>query len=645
LVKKQVKKIKLLKAVFAVIWLVFVGRLVMLQIVDRDRFLQAALNQQNLIIDIEAKRGTIYDRNLKIMARDIDSYSYYIVPEKIKNRKLTARKLARITGKNGWLTEFTNRPRFLWVARKTDERLSARLENSNIETLNHLVEPRRVYPGGDLARSLLGRVDIDVNGLEGMEVQYDDYLAGEDGKVLLRRDGLGKSYQFEDKPLVVSSAGSDLVLTIDLDLQQILEQEMTAAMIENNSVSGIGLFLKVGTGEMLACATMDSLGRPADRNRAICDQYEPGSTFKIMTAAVALASGIFEPDTILFVENGKFRLGKHIIRDDHEYDSLSVEDIIVFSSNIGALKMALCVGEKAMYKAIKEAGFITKSGIDFPGEADGVLLPPGWKEHYLANISFGHGISASPLQIASLYGAFAEAGNLYKPYIAKALIDTEGDHHRLNKTCLIRNIFKPKVIETVNSFLRGVVERGTAVKANSEIVAIAGKTGTALKIKENGRGYDHKKARASFVGYFPADNPQVVGIIIFDTPKTSRYGGETSAPLFRRVAERYYCLPQFMLEQIKTSNELVFDRTEPSFDESNDEMDLMMKINSRFFSQTDQKLVPDFRGLTLNQALTLAAVKGVEFELSGSGVVKSQSPRPASAYHEGTIIKLRCESR
>jgi len=642
MVKKHQQKIKLLYLLFAAIWIVFLGRLVMLQVVQKERFHQAALNQQNLVIDINARRGTIYDRNLKVLARDIDSRSYYIVPHKIGDKKKAARQLSRITGKSGWLDKFKNHSRFLWVARITDDKLAKRLKKSDIETLNHIIEPRRVYPAGDLGKSLLGRVDVDINGLSGIELQYDELLAGSGGKAILKRDGLGQSYYFEDKPLVEPLSGSDIVLTLDLDLQHILEQEIIAALTENEAEAGIGLFLKVGTGEVLACADIDSLYRPTMRNRAVVDQYEPGSTFKVVTAAAALSSGLFEPETILDVENGKFRIGRHFIRDDHAYDSLTLEDVVVFSSNIGASKLALDIGQNVMFKHIKEAGFATCSGIDFPGEAKGSVNRPQWRDHLLANISFGHGISASPLQIVTLYGALASGGDLYKPYIAAKVIDSEGVCKYLNSPYKVRKVFDRQVVGIVNNFLSEVVQRGTATKANSKIVSIAGKTGTALKIRESGKGYDQKKARASFVGFFPKENPQVVGIIIFDTPKTSKYGGETSAPTFRKVAERYFCLPQFMIEQFKSSEDLVYQHSEPSSEDSNRELDIIMNINSKYQSSSNTRTVPDFKGLTLNQALALAAAKKVEFEFNGSGVVNSQYPRPGMMYQDGTIIKLKC---
>jgi cell division protein FtsI (penicillin-binding protein 3) len=638
-------RLTIVKIIFAIVWAVFIGRLIMLQVIERDRFLRVARDQQNLFIELQAKRGVIFDRNYRILAQDIDSYSYYIVPEKIKNKKAIARKLAKITGSANLRNKFDSHPKFLWVARKADKEIAEALEGAGIETLNRLVEPKRIYPSGRLALALLGRVDIDNNGLSGIELQYDKVLKGRNGKTILRRDALGNCYLFDDEPLAEPRKGSDLVLTVDLDLQQIVEQELAAALVENNAAYGNALFIMAGTAEILACASLDSLGEPATRNRAITDQYEPGSTFKVVAVAAALADRLFEPSDILFVENGEFRIGRRVIRDDHEYDSLTVEDIIVHSSNIGAAKMALAVGDEPIYKIIKEAGFVMPLGVDFPAEAGGYLQTPKWRDHYLANVAFGHGISATLLQIATLYEAIALDGCIYHPFFGKEIIEAEGKHIQLNQQYKIRRIFSQKTAATIRQFLDQVVVRGTAMKARSDIVPIAGKTGTALKLSEKGRGYDHKRARASFVGYFPSDNPMVVGVVFFDEPKDSRYGGETAAPVFKRIAERYYSLPQLMANRVISDDE--YNNIQlASYAKSRSEFVKILEASARYYGEAaNDNTIPDFAGLTIRQALALASMKGMELDIEGSGVVNSQLPAAGQPYRERVTIKLRCEGR
>ena len=332
-----------------------------------------------------------------------------------------------------------------------------------------------------------------------------------------------------------------------------------------------------------------------------------------------------------------------IIRDDHEYDSLSVEDIIVYSSNIGASKLALNIGDKNLYRAIKEAGFVMPLGVDFPGEVGGYINPLGWREHYLATVSFGHGISATPLQMVSLYEALAGNGYLHRPFFAEYAITPEGRRQKLHHVQTIRKVFSPQITGAIRDFLNQVVIRGTARKADSPIVAIAGKTGTALKIRADKKGYDQRRSRASFVGYFPADNPMIVGIVLFDEPKTSRYGGETAAPVFRNIAERYYCLPQFMVQRISKMGESggLFAQAGGN---AKSEFAKLLQTSARYGGVDTDGLIPDFRGLTIKQALGLAAIKGMNCEFDGTGIVYAQYPPAGNKYDADAIVKLKCKS-
>ena len=638
-------KLTILKVFFIAVFVIFTARLVWLQVIDRAQFVEAANNQQNLIISLQAKRGTIYDRNNRVLAQDIDAYSYYVVPENIKNRRSAAGELSRITGESNWYTKFKHHPKFLWVARKTSKSLESRFEKSNIQTLNRVIEPKRIYPSGDLALPVLGRVDIDNNGLSGLELEYNDYLSGKNGKAELKRNGLGQCYLFDDKPLKAPESGSDIICSLDLNLQQIVEQEMASALTENNAAFGIGLFMKAGTGEILACAVLDSAGAPSSRNRAITDQYEPGSTFKIITTALALSSGKFELNDSLYVEHGKFQIGRRIIRDDHEYDTLSVNDILVFSSNIGVSKMALALGDQRIFKAIKEAGFVMPLGVDFPGEAAGEIQSLDWRDHYLANVSFGHGIAASPLQIVALYESIASGGYLHRPYIGKEIVFADGSRRTLNDGRNIRRVFDENLVRILTDLLSQVVQRGTATKAISDLVPIAGKTGTALKLREDGHGYDHRRARASFVGFFPIENPMVVGIVIFDSPKTSRYGGETAAPTFKNIAERYYSLPEQMIKQLVNGSDNYREDNVWDNNQSDDGLARAINISARYYVEPDNAdVVPDFRGLTVRQALRLAAMKGITCNIKGSGIIANQAPLPGRKFTLGTTIELRCNN-
>ena len=307
--------------------------------------------------------------------------------------------------------------------------------------------------------------------------------------------------------------------------------------------------------------------------------------------------------------------------------------------------MALALGDQKMYKAIKEAGFVMPLGVDFPGEAAGEIQSLDWRDHYLANVSFGHGIAASPLQIVALYESIASGGYLHRPYIGKEIVFADGSRRTLNDNRNIRQVFDKDLVGVLTDLLSQVVERGTATKAISSLVPIAGKTGTALKLREDGRGYDHRKARASFVGFFPTDNPMVVGIVIFDSPKTSRYGGETAAPTFKNIAERYYSLPEQMVEQLANNSGNARDDNGWDNCQTGNGLAHVMDVSARYYEEPgDDDLIPDFRGLTVRQALKLAAMKGMVCNIQGSGIIANQAPQPGRKFTMGTTIELRCNN-
>lgn len=637
-------RLRTIKYVVLLIWFGLAVRLFWLQVVNYPKFARAAEAQHNVWIEIQPRRGTIYDCRGKVLAQDIDSYSYYIVPEKIEDKVQVARKLESLTGSSDWRKKMDVHPRFLWVARKTTPEQQLVFNKSGIPTLDSIIEPKRTYPNGDVGLAVLGRVDIDNHGISGIELQYDSLLSGKPGKALLKRYGIKRTFLLNDESYQQPENGRDLVLTLDFDLQQIIEQELEAGLAQFGGKAATAIFLRCGSGEIVASASTDSGGFPAKRNRAITDMYEPGSTFKVLTISRGLESGRFTPETIIDVENGKYRVDGHIINDDHPYDKLSVKDIVVHSSNIGAAKIGRSLGDYAMYKAITDAGFARRLGVDFPGEATGKLLRPSWAQHYLANVSFGHGISATPLQMAVLYDAVASNGKLSFPHLGKEVILQDGNRQELNSQRPAKEIMRFETAATLRIFLREVVTKGTAKRADSAIVDICGKTGTALKIRQDGKGYDKSRSMASFVGFFPADLPAYVGIVVFDEPKKSRYGGEVAVPVFRKIAERFSVLPGKIDGRTVGKDNGRMQETARSKFSKTDSIRAMLASMQIESDSTGNFVTPDFRGMTIRQALLYAKRLGISCDFDGSGIVIEQIPAAGKACQNGTIIKLRCRS-
>ncbi len=637
-------RLRFIKYSLVFVWIVLVARLIWLQIIDHGKFARAAENQHNVQIEIQPRRGTIYDCQQRVLAQDIDSYSFYVIPEKIADRKTAAKKLEAVTKSDDWIDKFDKHPRFLWVARKTTAEMQYALSRAGIPTLDSIVESRRVYPAGDVALNVLGRVDIDNKGISGIELQYDSILSGKPGTALLKRYGKKRTFIFHDELYKKPVDGLDIVLTLDIDFQQIAEQELRAGLENYGGISATALFLRAGCGEIVACASIDSNGMPESRNRAIADMYEPGSTFKLVTVAAALESGDYKPGTVVDVGGGKYRIDDRVIHDDHPHDRLSVEEIVVYSSNIGAARLGLKLGDFTIYKLISEAGFMKRLFVDFPGEAVGQLKRPPWRDHYLANVCFGHGISVTPLQMTVLYDAITSGGKTSQPYFGREVIYEDGSRRPLRTPVEGKQIITPATAALLRGFLREVVEAGTAKRADSAVVEIAGKTGTALKVLKKGKGYDHNRSVASFVGFFPADFPDYVGIVVFDEPKKSRYGGEVSAPVFRKIAERYSILPgKLDRPAVKKTQTAPEKKSEPPKSRPDSIMGLLAA--SRVESgKAEQLTIPDLRGLTIRQALVYAREAGITCDFSGSGIVIEQSPAAGELYQHGTIVRLRCKS-
>jgi cell division protein FtsI (penicillin-binding protein 3) len=630
--------------VIAIFWLLFVARAVQIQIVDSQRFKDYADSQQRSTMPLAARRGSIYDCRGHLLAGDIGAKSYFVDPRHIEHREEAAARLAAIAGqsKSYWLRQFDRRRGFLWVARRVSQELAFKLDNSGIETLKSRDETRRIYPYGLLASEVIGRTDIDNKGVSGLENYYDDTLAGKDGQSIYLRDAYGREVTSWERTLVPPQNGSDIYLALDLDLQEIAESELQAELDTCQANWCTALFIDVQTGGILACATLEGNKNQWRRCRAIADQNEPGSTAKLIPLSTVFQEGIFEPDDIVNVEGGKFSYAGHVIRDDHAHGLLRCTEIGVYSSNIGAAKLGIAAGADLIYKYLVKFGFGNKTGVDFPGEAAGTLRKAEtWGMHELAVTCFGYGFSASTLQLACAYNAIASGGDLLKPYFAAKVVYPDSAERILNSKTVIRKVLEARTVRIMDGIFRAVVQIGTAKKAIDDLCLIAGKTGTALRTKEEGsRGYERGKALATFAGYFPADDPKIVGVVMYDRPRGSIYGGDISAPVFKNIARRYGALPGN--DVLINSHPRPNNREE--FASADGDARIVPLAQKRIISKPVNKKeiritdgFNDFTGLTMREALRVAIKIGLEVKLSGFGTVISQNP-PAGA--DTTGVKL-----
>jgi cell division protein FtsI (penicillin-binding protein 3) len=524
-------------------------RLVALQIFDRDWLTERARNQQEREFTLAAPRGSLIDRNGVVLARNGDSLSLYAVPKEVTDVGSTARRLARLVDLPARTLrhKLTARRQFVWITRQQSMDLLPRLTELDLPGIYWQAESCRYYLRGDAFQSALGLVGIDDVGLEGLEYRYDRTLRGESGRFLRRRDG--RRRPVADWVLRAPREGADLILTLDEVVQHTAYTALKRGVEEAGAACGVAVVADPSTGEILAMA---DYGLPADakragagrkyRSNAVTWQFEPGSIFKPAVVAVALERNLTDRNALVFAENGSYQVADRTFHEasGHQFDWLSTAQVLQRSSNIGMIKLVDPIDGKVLYRYLEAFGFGAKSGIDYPGEACGLLRPPGeWSAVSKASIAIGQEIAVTPLQMVTLYNSLANGGLRVTPRLVRAI---DGPHpvarERLDHGRPQR-VISPATAHDITEMLKGVVgPKGTAPKAAVEGFAVAGKTGTAQKFDREAGQYSRTRYVSSFIGYVPADHPRLTILVTIDEPRGGAYGGQVAGPIFREIAEK-----------------------------------------------------------------------------------------------------------
>ena len=444
-----------------------------------------------------------------------------------------------------WLQTVSTTSPFAWVKRQASPVELERLRELNVRGIGTVSELRRFYPHGRMAASVIGFAGIDSQGLEGIELAYDRYLRGPTAEMSVERDARGRKFLAAGLDGEMPRQGANVTLTLDSSLQYVAERELDRRVAETRAKGGLVLMLDPRRGEILALAQNPAfdpnrrigIAPELRRNRAVADAYEPGSTMKGLLAAAALEHRSVTVADRFFCENGHYGFAGHTIHDHHGYGWLTFPEILQVSSNIGATKVGERLGAKAYYQTLRAFGVGAPTGVDLAGEQAGILRPLlAWKPIDLATASFGQGVAVTPLQLAAAYAALANGGILMRPYIVKRIVDENGEELVANQPTVVRRVVSEATAEQVTKILEGVIAaKGTAPLAAVPGLKIAGKTGTAQKVDFDRGGYSRGRI-ASFVGYFPADDPQLVMLVIIDEPQTTIWGGTAAAPAFRAIA-------------------------------------------------------------------------------------------------------------
>ena len=495
-------------------------------------------------------RGTIFDRNGNELATNLMVESVFVVPQEVRDRKYTSKVLASALGQNydRVYKEVSSNKQFAWIKRKASADEIIHLKKAALSGVRFRSEQKRFYPKRELAANVIGFVGTDDYGLAGIEQTYQGKLKGMVYSQPIEQDGRGRNIQNLGSLSRSNLGNYDLMLTLDEVIQFTAEYHLTKQVERYKADSGMAVVMNPNSGEIYAMANVPQFNpnnynkfTPETRkNNTVVSSYEPGSIFKPIVAAAALDNGIAQPHDKFFCENGSFKIGGRNIGEasNHKYGSLSMQEIIAKSSNIGAIKIAQKLGKDSFYEYIRKFGFGEKTNIRLPGVSSGLLgKRKNWNERSLASISFGQEIAVTPLQMVVALSAIANGGTLMEPHIAKALM-RDGKIIKEIKPKKIRRVISEKTSRQMMEILKFVVENGTGKKAAIDGFEVAGKTGTAQKFITKTQSYSKTEFISSFIGYAPADNPRLAILVMIDNPKGRHAGGVVAAPVFVKIAEK-----------------------------------------------------------------------------------------------------------
>ena len=524
-------------------------RLVTLQVLQAAELTARADRQHQKSVTLEGARGTVTDRHGKVLAMNMEVPSIFGVPTSLDSPTNAARSLSPVLRirRDEIEKKLRQDKHFVWLARKVEPEQGQRLEQLSIDGIGMVMEGRRFYPKGPLLAHVLGFVGMDGLGLEGLERRYEAQLHGEKRVTILQRDALGRTVFPKGLREQVPAPGHALTLTIDEVIQYIAEKELEEAVNNAHAKAGTIIVMEPQSGAILAMAvsprfdpnTVASLTADRWRNRALTDTYEPGSTMKVVVAAAALEEKVMMPGSMVFGENGRMTIANTTIHDHEKLGWMTFAQMIQKSSNIGAAKTGMLLGEQRMYRYLQAFGFGQRTDVDLPGEVGGLLKSPReWGRRSLASISMGQEVGVTPLQMVSAVSAIANDGVLMKPYVVSEVRDQKGQLLKNILPHVRRRAVSPDTARTLTTILEGVVTNGTGMKAAISGYRVAGKTGTAQKVDPRTGTYSSSLSVGSFVGFVPADAPRLAMIIVIDEPQGEAWGGVVAAPVFRRVGEQ-----------------------------------------------------------------------------------------------------------
>jgi cell division protein FtsI (penicillin-binding protein 3) len=623
---------------FAAWGVIVVARLIQVQLVRHDHYVQKAQRQQERTLPLAPVRGSIVDARNRVLAESVAAVSIYADPQAITDGRATARALAAVPDFGLTAKQIEQKlasdGAFVWVARQLPAETGEAAKKLKLPGIYFLDEHRRTYPRATLAANVVGYVGLDGEGLAGIEHAFDGRIRGRAGRVTLLRDAKRGMYLVGGEGTNRPIDGDSIALTIDSVVQFIAERALQRTVDKYRAAGGSALVMNPTNGAILAMASYPTFdpnrfrefGPDQWRNRNVQDMYEPGSTFKVVTASAALEEGLVTPSQILDCGNGEIQIGNVTIHEHGgaKYGLITFTDVIAHSSNVGSIRVGLSLGQERFYNYIRQFGFGERTGIELPGETPGKLRrTQAWSQLSNASIAIGQEIGVTPLQVATAIATIANGGLRVPPHIIDHIADSQGNTiSRPQRPAPVR-VISEKTAAVLNEILKVVVASGTGAKAALPEHIVAGKTGTAQKAVRG--GYSPDRVVASFGGYVPADRPRLVILVVVDDPRGGQYGGEVAAPAFKEIAEaslRYMGVaPSIPSRSLQTP------------------VPLLAAFSQQKPLRTDAG-VPDVLGLDARAAVASATAAGFRVRTLGSGVVQSQTPLPGGLVPEDRLLTL-----
>jgi cell division protein FtsI (penicillin-binding protein 3) len=631
---------------------VVVARLVQIQIAEGSHYRARAQRQQERRVEIPGQRGSILDREGRELAVSVESASVYAIPDDVRGRRETAAALVPVLGlASGEILEKLSSDRgFVWLRRQLDPEAVAAVQALKLPGIHFVTEPKRFYPKGRLASAVLGFVGTDGVGLAGLEHFYDGTIRGTPGELVALTDARRSRYgEADDAGSRPAEEGASLVLSLDSGVQYAAEHELAEAMRAHRAKSGTIVVMDPSNGEILAMASApdfdpNAFNRyPAEtrRNRAIADAYEPGSTFKIVTGALALEHGLIGLDEIIETGDGTIRVANTTIQeaDRHRYGALNLAGIFEHSSNIGIIRVGMRLGAGRLHDGAEMLGVGRPTGVDLPGENPGIFRPlPKWSGLSTASISMGQEVSLNALQLARVTAVAANGGYLVEPHLVTRIVEPGGRVRAVPETERVR-VLSPQTARAISKILVGVVEHGTGAKAAVPGFAVAGKTGTAQKAGVG--GYQAGRHVPNFAGFAPAENPRCVAVVVVEEPQGKYYAAEVAAPLFSRVMAQALGILRVAPREQRVPESVLADaaplETAPRYRAGIEPAAVRLSPPE---PPAEPELTPSVLGFSARQAVAVFAAAGVLARLQGSGFVVAQDPPAGSPLRAGAVQTL-----